>query len=581
MAQKVSSYVLGINGLGILPSACLLKDGDLVAMAEEERFTRIKGSTGLMPIQAVGYCLESAGIGMHHLDRVMFAWDCNYYPWGMLRFMSKAFFMGQSKGNWKRGIQLVGREIQKYRPRQVQKRFYTDFSKYAFGGQLPRLEFVSHHHSHAASGYFSSGFKQAHVLVIDGSGESQSTTLWFGKGLDLKLIKTFNIPNSLGWFYQTITEFLGFHPNNHEGKTMALAAYGRYNAALDEKVNQLICSDGQGNYTFNPIYAFAGTPGKGHVFSEELKDLLGEPRQAGEPITDYYKDLAFATQKRLELIVVELLCDLAKDSEFSGNLCLAGGVGLNCKMNGIISELPFVKQLFIPPFTGDNGTSYGAAKLGMPKIERLVHAYWGPAFSADSVEKNLQKFKLKYTKEDDISDAVAELLGQNKIVAWFQGRMEVGARALGARSILANPTQANLRDYINTKVKGRELWRPFAASIIAEKKFDFLTEDVNEPFMTKAIKVREEMAPRIPAVIHVDQTSRFQIVSKEDNSKYHKLISKLGDITGVYAVLNTSFNLNEEPIVCTPEEAIRAFLNSGIDYLAIEDFLISKESNAR
>jgi len=581
MATKVSSYVLGINGLGILPSACLLKDGDLVAMAEEERFTRIKGSTGLMPIQAVGYCLESAGIGMHHLDRVMFAWDCNYYPWGMLHFLSKTLFKGQSKGNRKRGLQLVWRELRKYHPSQVQSRYYADFSQLSADGRLPQLEFVSHHHAHAASAYYSSGFKQAHVLVIDGSGESQSTTLWFGKGLDLKLIKTFNIPNSLGWFYQTITEFLGFQPNNHEGKTMALAAYGRYNAALDEKVNQLICSDGQGNYTFNPIYAFAGTPGKGHVFSEELKELLGEPRQAGEPITDYYKDLAFATQKRLELIVVELLSDLAKDSEFSGNLCLAGGVGLNCKMNGIISELPYIKQLFIPPFTGDNGTSYGAAKLGMPKTERLAHAYWGPAFAAESVEKNLQKFKLKYTKEEYISDAVAELLCQNKIVAWFQGRMEVGARALGARSILANPTQANLRDYINAKVKGRELWRPFAASIIAEKKFDFITEDVNEPFMTKAIKVREEMAPRIPAVIHVDQTSRFQIVSKEDNSKYHKLISKLGDITGVYAVLNTSFNLNEEPIVCTPEEAIRAFLNSGLDYLAIEDFLISKESNAR
>lgn len=581
MATKVSSYVLGINGLGILPSACLLKDGELVAMAEEERFTRIKGSAGLMPVQAVGYCLESAGIGMHQLDRVMFAWDCNYYPLGMVKFLAKTWREGQSKGNWKRGLQLLWREVQKYYPGNVQRRFELDFAQTLIQGMPPKLEFLSHHKCHAASAYYGSGFNEADIVVIDGSGESQSTTVWRGRDRELRLVKQFNIPNSLGWFYQTITEFLGFTPNNHEGKTMALAAYGQYNEELENKIDQLIYSDGKGSYTFNSVYAFGGTIGDGEVFSEELKLLLGLPRLPRETITDFHKDLAFTAQRRLEMIVVELLQQLQMEEGFCGNLCLAGGVGLNCKMNGVINELHFVKRMFIPPFAGDNGTAYGAAKLGFPHAEQLTHPYWGPSYSSPQIEETLRRRNLIYTKEDDITSTVADLLTKDKIVAWFQGRMEVGARALGARSILANPTQVNLRDYVNTKVKGREVWRPFAASIIENKKFDFIDQDIDSPFMTKAIKIKPEMAARIPAVVHVDNTSRLQIVSEVENPKYHQLIRKLGDRTGVYAVLNTSFNLNEEPIVCTPEEAINTFLNSGLDYLVLEDFLVGKEVNAQ
>jgi len=245
-------------------------------------------------------------------------------------------------------------------------------------------------------------------------------------------------------------------------------------------------------------------------------------------------------------------------------------------MNGRIEQLSAIKNLYIPPFSGDNGTAFGAAQVEMPLMKKIDHAYWGPEFNEAAIEKVLRASSLKFTMEPDISTSVASLLVQNKIVAWFQGRMEVGARALGARSILANPCDPKLRDHINEKVKGRELWRPFAASIIEEKKFEFIQDESNSSFMTKAYEIKREMAEKIPGVVHIDNTSRLQIVTKEANEKYHRLIEKLGEETGVYAVLNTSFNLNEEPIVCSPEQAIKVFLNSRMDYLAIDRFLVTK-----
>jgi len=579
--MQKDQYILGINGLGVLPSACILKNGQLVAMAEEERFTRIKGSFGMMPAKASKYCLEEANINFEDISEITFAWDCPYYKFKMPAFLLKQLLtrasLKQSSGN----IFRVIAELVKYQPNNVRKQLKEMFVSVGISNKLPKITFVNHHLAHAASSFYSSGFNQAHILVIDGSGENTTTSIWFGKDKELIQEKSFKIPDSLGWFYQSITEYLGFMPNNHEGKTMALAAYGRFNEKIQNQFHKIIQCDDKGNYKFNPNFSFAGNRSKGLVFSDELEQLLGPARCYNEEITQRHKDIAFMAQKTLEDITFKIAQNIAQQDNFKGNLCIAGGVGLNCKMNYNFLKIDAVKNIYIPPFTNDTGSALGAAqsiafKNKQFKREEIRHAYWGPKYTNEEIEIVLKKTGLKYTKEQDISKKIAELLVENKVVAWFQGRMEVGSRALGARSILANPSNPKIRDIINEKVKNRELWRPFAASFLDEKQKDFFLKKIEAPFMTLAMEVKDESLDNIASAIHIDKTTRPQIVQKKTNLKYWKLIKYFGDISGIYAVLNTSFNLKEEPIICTPEQALKSFLISNIDALAIEDFLIIK-----
>lgn len=573
-----AEYILGINGLGISPSACVIKNGEIIAMAEEERFNRVKNSFGVMPGQAVAYCLKEAGISLSDINKVAFAWDSNFYKWRywwflIIQFFKRFFELKTSSSN----ISRVFHEYKKYHPKEVKRQIQEMLNEQGLNGKVPPIKFVSHHLSHAASTFYASSFREATILVIDGSGENISTSIWSGKDKQLIEREKYLIPDSLGWFYQTITEYLGFTPNSHEGKVMALAAYGQHNQDVENKLRKVLQILPNGKYRFNSIYSFGGQKKQSSVFSIELEKLLGSPRKKDETLTQYHKDIAFHTQALLEEVVIHLINKTSKKDWFSNNICIAGGVGLNCKMNGTIAQLDFVKNIYVPPFSSDIGTAFGAAiQLSSQKGKAIHHAYWGPEFDDAEIKSVLEKHHIAYVKVDDIAEKTADLLVENKIIGWFQGRMEIGSRALGARSIIANPSIQENRDFINQHVKNREFWRPFAASILDEKKQEYIDTQIDAPFMAIAFKVKSEAENLIPAAIHIDDTTRPQFVTKEAHPLYWETIKRFGDKTGVYAVLNTSFNGKEEPIVCTPDHAIRTFSISGLDALIIGNFLITK-----
>lgn len=576
-------WILGINGLGNSPSACLIKDGEIVAMAEEERFTRVKVSYGVFPIESISYCLAEGEVSIDDLSEISFAWDCNYYlykmPWFLIVHFLKTFKLNFKKGgssNLKRAI----RELYWYNPYRVKRLIKKELEKrFEFVGKL-KIKFVNHHLAHAFSAYYASGLPEASIIVIDGSGESVATSIWNAQGTQVSLQRKWSIPNSLGWFYSMATEYIGYTANRHEGKLMALAAYGVENKVLEGKFSKIISCD-KDSYKFDSTYSISGSRKQDAFYSDELIELLGKARQKKESINAYHQSIAFYTQNLLEKIVLHLVKQVAKTPSFNGNLCIVGGVGLNCKMNGAVSSLSEVKNTYVPPFPNDAGTAYGAALEGHFRYSdtrppSVAHAYWGPSYHNNQIEAALIEKGLSYEKIENIEEKAAQLLFGNKIIGWFQGRMEIGARALGNRSILANPTIVENRNFINREIKKREVWRPFAASILYEKRKEFFDLDQDAPFMALAFSVKEKSKAQIPAAIHIDGTTRPQFVSQRSNEKYWKLIQHFGNLSGTYAVLNTSFNLKEEPIVCTPEQAIIVFLNSPLDALIIGDFLIQK-----
>lgn len=573
--------VLGINGLGISPSACLLMNGELKAFAEEERFIRFKGAFGMMPGKAAAYCLKEVGLTLSDVDYIAFGWDAHLYKTFIPFFFAKKYFSRASDTHKGTGAFRVAVEMLKYRPGNIKHQIYLMFRNVGLSGKIPPIKFFSHHLSHAASTFFCSGFDESLVVVIDGSGEYQCTSIYHGKANNLSLLESYEIPDSIGWFYQAMTEYLGFTPNSHEGKLMALAAYGEKDAQLEEKLRKLLSTDISGQYKHQPGYTFTGKHSFGRVYSDALVALLGPPRLPNEPIISYHKNIAFATQNILEHTVRMLLQRHINSKSFNGKICLAGGVALNCKMNGIIAQLEKVEEVYVPPHCSDAGTALGAAmmladELGELKKKELDNAYWGPDVANENVEELLTKLGLHFTRFDNIAIKAAELLTEGKILAWCQGRMEVGSRALGHRSILANPSKIETRDKLNAQIKNRELWRPFAASIQEEFMEMYLQETQKAPFMTLAFHVTEKFTRLAPAAIHIDNTTRPQIVSKSTDPKYWELINAFGQMTGVHAVLNTSFNLNEEPIVCSATDAIRTFFSSPLDFLIIDDFLIRK-----
>lgn len=425
--------------------------------------------------------------------------------------------------------------------------------------------------------------EEAYIMVVDGSGENKCTTIYRGKGLDIETVKTFTIPDSLGWFYQSITDFLGFSPNNHEGKVMALAAYGAPDPDIYAKLHKMLSFDDLGNYRYDSRYSFGGTQVPGRIFSKEMTELLGAPKEKGDVLSDFHKNLAFAAQDILEQVCTNMARNISSSNDFKGNICIAGGVGLNCKMNGSIAGMDQISKVFVPPHCSDAGTALGAAmqlsaEQGCDPRFSMEHAYWGPGYSREEILDALQRSGQEFEEQENICLSAANLLAEGKVIAWFQGRMEVGPRALGNRSILANPGSSAMRDHINQNIKDRETWRPFAASIAEEYKNRYLKNTSDSPFMTLAFPVTEEMCEKAVSAIHTDMTTRPQIVSKTANEKYWQLITEFGNITGVYALLNTSFNMSEEPIACSPDDAIRSFSASGIDYLAIGDFLVKNRN---
>ena len=418
--------------------------------------------------------------------------------------------------------------------------------------------------SHAASAIFCTDFKNANILSIDGSGEDLCTVIYEFKKNNFKILKKFKLPHSLGGFYATFTEFLGFKPYMDEGKLMGLAGYGKHSSSIQKKISKFVSFNARDcKYEINKKFRYAGNHNFGKRFTDNFVKLFGDKRDKRiSALKNKYPDIAYNVQKKLEEIVISL-AKFAYKSNGIKNFCFAGGVAMNCKLNGELVRQPFIENFFSQPAAGDNGTSLGAALylLFLKKKKhriKLNHLHYGPGFSNDFILKELKESKVKFTKVKNIEKKIAQLIVNKNIVARFSERMEFGARALGNRSILASPFHPDIRKYVNQKVKKRENWRPFCPSVMDED-FNKIFESKFKPkFMTVAIKIKKNFK-KIPSCVHVDDTVRVQTVEKKDNPKYWKILKEIKKIKGYGIIINTSFNVQGEPIVCTPKDALRTF----------------------
>lgn len=579
--------VLGILGTdsGHHPAAALVVDGRIVAFAEEDRFTRHKGGVVPFPLQATRWALRFAGIDANAIDRVAYGWDCERYRIEMpLKFAShhlrfrrhrkppKAALSTVRTDGWVRGFSWLA----VHRPAWVRHRITQGLRAAGLTGPMPPVSFHAHHQAHAASAAWLCGEERSVVLVVDGSGEDVSATAWRARGLELEKLWSVPLPHSLGWFYSAFTEYLGFVPNLHEGKLMGLAAYGKPRDEFVRTMERVLPIQG-GSFRFEPSWGKYGHRSWGEHFSDRCVEQFGVPRRPGEPFTDAHHDLAWAVQNRLEEAVVALAKRTLEEGD--GVLCLAGGVAMNCKANGRIDALEEVERLHIQPAADDAGAALGAALLASAQLGDDPRAGTFPVELgpfADDVEAAVRDSGFTADRPGDLPDAVADLLARGQVVGWVQGRLEVGARALGRRSILADPTKAALRDTVNARVKFREPWRPYAPSLTAPAARDVLGHSRPRPHMIVADAVDASQSRRLEGVVHVDGTVRPQVVDRVEQPAYHRLLEAMGSRVGVEAVLNTSFNLRGEPMVCSARDALRTWVSSGMDAVALGDVLLRK-----
>ena len=456
--------------------------------------------------------------------------------------------------------------------REIRQRGGAGLLETQFGVHPRPIRYVDHHYSHALSAFITSGFKDAAVLIVDGRGAWEATTMWRASGSDCALVGSHPYPDSLGHFYAAFTKFLGFRPFSDEWKVMGLAPYGKPGVNLSRFISL------NGNK-----YRVASRPLLGSRFGDvrAIEAEFGASRKPESELTDREKDIAWAVQDRCEEAMLLLARGLVQRTGFR-NLCLAGGVAMNSKANGKILASGLIDDIFIQPAATDDGTAIGAALAGHrmagggPVGYRMEDAYLGPEYGEGEIESFLRTCKIAFSRPAEIAREAATMLAAGKIVGWFQGRMEFGPRALGNRSILADPRDPAMKDRVNAVVKFREGWRPFAPSALAERAEEYFIGCKDSPFMILTFPVREDKKKIIPAVTHADGSARVQTVKKEINPLYHSLISHFDRLTGVPVVMNTSFNLREEPIVCAPRDAVRTFYSSGLDALCLGPFLIVK-----
>ena len=581
--------VLGLFGGYYNPAACLVKDGKLVAFIEEEKLSRTKNETGY-PVRAIKYVLEEGGLKINEVDKIAYPWqprkNLTSLPFISLKEFAKGIFSNKKSED---GIDIPNTIPNGFNylltllggaPGETKRHILQSIRYSGMSGKIPEIEFVPHHKSHAASCFYASGFDESLILVMDGMGDDLSSSVWVGKNKKLECIKEIKFPNSLGEFYCAFTEFLGFRPYSGEGKLMGLAAYGKLDDKIVEKLEENVIFLNGYNYQVESLYTINGKHSFGERYTDRLVALFGEPRQPEADIVQFHYDLAYAAQYLLEKAALRLLEHYIKQTGIH-NICLSGGVAMNCKMNGRLLHDLSIEKIFINPASNDAGAAMGAAlavsaDLGDDPSFLMSHPFYGPSFSNDQVEAALREAKVKYYRSDDLADEVSSLLKEGKIIGWHQGRQEVGARALGARSILASPLKKEMIDKVNRQVKHREAWRPFAPAMCAEDASKYYSLGKLSPFMILAFTVLEDKRAEIPAVTHVDNTCRPQTVERANNPKYYDVIKKFGEKTGTPVVLNTSFNVRGEPIVSSPADSLRCFFSTGIDVLVIEDFIVKK-----
>ena len=567
-------YILGLTTLGD-SAATLIKDGEIIAAAEEERFSRKKHHSGF-PYKAIEFCLDYAGITLKDIEHVGHYWK----PW-ILRHKAmqalKAAFVSPAmfKARADRGVAQVSESYLGMFKHPQRLRDH-------FGASDFKFHYLEHHQTHAASAFFVSPFERAAVLTWDGTGEDTTTLFSHGKDNKIKVLKRIKLPHSLGQFYSAVTNYIGFDMfTGDEWKVMGLAAYGKpkYYDFFSQKV---LTKNGNGEFHFN-IKVLDHHLAKHYQFPETIVKELGPGRKKGEELTEHHWDIASSAQKVLEDTAIYLVRQI-KEMTGEENLCMAGGVAFNSVMNGrIFHETPF-KNFFVHPAAGDAGCSLGAAyyvwhqMLGNPRKYVMNNSYWGPKFSTKECQKALDAAGLKYETlpDEELLPKLAKMISDGAIIGWFNGRSEWGPRALGARSFLADPRRADMREILNDKVKLREWFRPLAPSMLEEYGKEIFGVEHHDPFMITVIQVAEEWKKKIPAVVHVDGTARPQMVNREVNPRYWNLINEFRKLTGIPLLLNTSFNI-QEPIVCTPQDAINTFHNANFDALVLENNLVMRE----
>jgi carbamoyltransferase len=544
-------------------SACIVRDGETLFAVAEERLSREKHDARF-PVRAIQACLDFAGVKSSELDFVCFGWQP---PGAAFSHDLRDYFSGKRSFGSNNLLNSTRHFATMHRQGGGEKPFLRNF-----GPTRAQFRFVDHHLAHAISAYAFSGFDDAAVLVIDGRGAWEATSLWRGSGGRLEHVFTIPWPNSLGLLYAQFTQYLGFAPYSDEWKVMGLAPYGEPGVNLAGFINP---NDNPYRVNTKRLLGRDSAPTAG------IEELLGPSRVPESEIGDRYKNVAYAIQDACETAMFTLVRSAVEKTK-SRNLCLAGGVALNSKANGKILASGLVDQLFVQPAAGDDGVCLGAALApyldggGKLPAHRMRHAFLGPAASETEITRALETYKIRNTRLSDPAAATAELLAAGKIVGWYQGRMEFGPRALGSRSILADPRDPEMNARVNNAVKFREWWRPFAPSMLAEAASEYLETTPDSPFMIVTAQVRAEKRGVIPSVTHVDGSARPQTVEKDVNPLYYRLIQEFGRLTGVPVIMNTSFNLRGEPIVCSPTDAIRTFYSSGLDAIVLGDRLVEK-----
>jgi carbamoyltransferase len=544
-------------------SACIARDGEIVFAVAEERLSRVKHDARF-PELAIRACLDFASVSPSQVDFVCFGWPRVGVS---VRHDLKCMVKGYHPIDYTSVASLFRRYMSLTRQHDGERPFRA-----RFGETNAQFRFIHHHLAHAISAYSFSGFDDTAVLVIDGRGAWEATSLWHGRNGKLEHLWTIPWPNSLGLFYAQFTQYLGFQPYSDEWKVMGLAPYGQPGIDLRDFI---IPDDHPYQISTRLLLGRDSAP------IARIVSRLGPNRVPESEIDTRHKNLAFAVQDMCEQAMMTL-ARAAVEKTGCRSLCLAGGVALNSKANGKILASGIVDRIFVQPAASDDGTCLGAVLApyldhgGPLPVRKMRHTYLGTEYSDSEIGKALQTYKLRMKRVTDPARAAAELLVDGKILGWFQGRMEFGPRALGARSILADPRDPEMNAKVNNAVKFREWWRPFAPSMLAESAAEYIESATYSPFMTLTAQVKAQKRSVIPSVTHVDGSARPQTVERDVNPLYWQLIHEFGQRTGVPVVMNTSFNLRGEPIVCSPTDAVRTFFSSGMDALVIGNFVVEK-----
>jgi carbamoyltransferase len=578
--------IIGINAFHADSAACLVVNGKLITAVEEERFNRIKHWAGF-PIESIKYCLKKSNLKISDIQHI----SINIDP--KANYLKKIFFLLKHRPSFKL---VLNRIKKKKKYNSIKEIIHDKFKEDHFKGEINNIE---HHYAHLSSAFHVSPYEESCILSVDGFGDFASTAWGYGNGNKIKIDNKIYFPHSLGIFYQSITQYLGFKNYGDEYKIMGLAPYGK--PKYVEQLKKVLLIKKDGNFELNLDYFkfhkenfnYRWENGKVEIedlYSNELINLLGLEKKKDEPLNDFHKDLAHSAQKVYEEAFINILNNLY-DKYQNENLCIAGGCGMNSVANGKIINNTKFKNVFIQAAAGDAGGAIGAAfathykKTNHKRDFQMKHAYWGTSYNENEILKCLKTNKKNIedqncsteliSNDNELNKIIAKDISDGKVVGWFQGNMEWGPRALGNRSILGDPRKSNMKDILNLKIKRRESFRPFAPSILREHVSNWFENDDEVPFMMKVYQIKKVKRHEIPAVTHVDGSGRLQTVYQETNKKYYDLINEFYKLTKIPIVLNTSFNENE-PIVSKPEEALDCFLRTKMDTLVMENYIIKR-----